>query len=601
MKTGFVFSEKLSRGKVHGEDAHPYVMNNIVAVADGLGGRGPEQYRDIETGEIYTSAYIGANTVIEAVQTIPHNELSSDSIKNAIMKGFNYARKKYKKVCMGVSSSMFKIFPTTLALGYIDNNWLHAFWCGDSRVYVLDCKKGLIQISKDDLADEKLDPFTNIVESGQMSQYVSLSSDFVINESIYQLSHENTIVFAASDGAFDYFQSPMHLEMFLLKTLQASTSFEEFIINMQSGLVEISGDDISVGLVFEGSDSYVNWKASTKERFEILGKDLDVVEERKRLLDENSKVLDEIHEEISRLYGSIISMEIPGIVKKILKKQLTEEQETKLRCVLPGTLTQKVDNHISEIQKIKVLHKELENTLMLEIANDYLKREQANIRIWTNEHKYRELLSERSRLKGKFAEIAEKLTEIGKVLTSKSHIITGELIQEKPISEEFIDDMKNIFNEFLAVVYQGAVFGKLARRKEKCENAITKLRIIVAENNKIMYRDFLYSNETLPFGVSDKTRELVEVFRQKLSESSKLNESAMRLERELSDCLLSMSSYETISVLCDGVDFSRINELKEKEVTYLQQNSTYEKEVQSLLESIWDNYRKSYEYYQMCA
>jgi len=29
MKTGFVFSEKLSRGKVHGEDAHPYVRNNI--------------------------------------------------------------------------------------------------------------------------------------------------------------------------------------------------------------------------------------------------------------------------------------------------------------------------------------------------------------------------------------------------------------------------------------------------------------------------------------------------------------------------------------------------------------------------------------------
>lgn len=235
---------------------------------------------------------------------------------------------------------------------------------------------------------------------------------------------------------------------------------------------------------------------------------------------------------------------------------------------------------------------------MLEIANDYLKREQANIRIWTNEHKYRELLSERSKLKGNFAEIAEKLTEIGKVLTSKSHIITGELIQEKPISEEFIDDMKNIF---LTVVYQGANFGKLARRKEKCEKAIAKLRISVAENNKIMYRDFLYRNETLPFVVSDKTRELIEVFHQRLSESSKLNESERFLERELSDCLLSMSSYETISVLCDGIDLSRINELKEKEVTYLQQNSTYEKEVQSLLESIWDDYRKSYEHYQMCA
>ena len=268
---------------------------------------------------------------------------------------------------------------------------------------------------------------------------------------------------------------------------------------------------------------------------------------------------------------------------------------------MPGTLTQKVDNHISEIQKIKVLQKELENTLMLEIANDYLKREQANVRIWTNEHKYRKWITERSRLKGTFTEIAEKLTEIGKVLISKSHIITGELIQEKPISEECIDDMKNIFDEFLAVVYQGAVFGKLARRKEKCEKAITKLCISVAENNKIMYRDFLYRNETLPFVVSDKTRELIEVFHQRLSESSKLNESERFLERELSDCLLSMSSYETISVLCDGIDLSRINELKEKEVTYLQQNSTYEKEVQLLLESIWDDYRKSYEHYQMCA
>lgn len=601
MITGCVFSEKFSRGKVHGEDAYPYAVNDIVAVADGLGGRGPEQYKEVETGEIYTSAYIGANTVIESVKTIPREEINKESIKDAIIKGFNHAKEKYEKLHMGVSSSMFKIFPTTLAIGCIDDNLVHAFWCGDSRVYALDSKKGLIQITKDDLADEELNPFTNISEGGQMSQYVTLSSDFVINESTYHLGHDNTMVFAASDGAFDYFQSPMHFELFLLDTLRLSTSFDEFIFKVQSSLAEISGDDVSIGLVFVGSDSYASWKISTKERLNELKKDITPVEERTLMLSENSKVLEEIHREISESYRNIISMKVPGILEKLLEKQLTEEQIMKLRGGLSEGLLHKVDNYITEIQKNKVMLKELEAALLLEITKDYLNRESLCTRIWSNEYKYRALLKERCAVKENFGALADQLTEMGRVLESKSNFLASDLLREELISNEYIADMKNIFNEYMVVVHQGAALGKLAKRKERCDKAIIKLCQSVSEKNKIIYKQFLYSNGVLPFAISDRTQKLVEVFRLKILERKELKGNTLCLEREVSDCLSSRCSYEILSSLCDSSELSKYTELMEKEDAYTQQNATYEKEIQSLLEDMWDKYRESYEYYEKSA
>ena len=160
------FDAEIVYSSANPKNVYQYVKDNIVAVADGLGGRGPEQYRDIVTGKIYTSAYIGANTVLESIQSIPAEELNAETLRTAIQNGLNTAKSKYEKVHTGISSSMFKTFPTTLALGYIDNmDLLHAYWCGDSRVYVWESERGLLQISKDDLEDEALNPFTNIANA----------------------------------------------------------------------------------------------------------------------------------------------------------------------------------------------------------------------------------------------------------------------------------------------------------------------------------------------------------------------------------------------------------------------------------------------------
>lgn len=604
MRKGRVFVEKLSRGKKQGEDGFPYVADNIVAVADGLGGRGPEQYKDIKTGSIYSSAYIGATTVIEAVQSIPHNQISCDSIKKTIIERLERAQKNYVKISNGISSSMFRIFPTTLALGCIDdNNILHAFWCGDSRVYVWNPQNGLIQISKDDLIDDALDPLSNIYEGGQMSQYVSLSSDFDINESSYQLETENSIVFAASDGAFDYFRSPMHFEMFLLNKMQESASFEEFLFNVKCALEENSGDDVSMAVLFVGSDSYASWKFGIRERFKVLKQNLDVVDEKEKQLDENNNRLEEIRKEIQQISGNIISMATPGIIGRIFDMNMQSEQDKELREILPKTLMCKIDDHISEKHRYESIKSEVEGALLLNLAKDLLGRDSANMGIWTTEYKYRQLIIEKQKILARVERIGERVGELAKELYEQYHIISGELVQGKSISVEYVEKIKSISNELISHLAQVVVLGKLSKRKAKCEADINKICQGVVDKNREYFRGFIYDQRTLTFDISEITTTLFGKMQQIRTKINALDENEQNIKREIVEYLSSVSSLETIKALLGDVDMSKFYELKEKEGLHVSQRSIYEKEIEIELKNIWARYRKTYEFYnhEKCA
>lgn len=599
MKTGCVFSEKLSRGKMHGEDAYPYVKDNIVAVADGLGGRGPEQYRDIVTGKIYTSAYIGANTVLESIQSIPAEELNAETLRTAIQNGLNTAKSKYEKVHTGISSSMFKTFPTTLALGYIDNmDLLHAYWCGDSRVYVWESERGLLQISKDDLEDEALNPFTNIAEGGRMSQFISLSTNYSINEASYQIGKEkNALIFAASDGVFDFFQSPMHFEMFLLELLQKNESFDAFITELQSSLVRISGDDVSMGMLFKGSSTYNCWKFDFKKRMDVLKNEMDEIEKNKELLIENDRKISVINQKISELSKEILSRESAEIVNKLVDAEFPEEIVKEFIRLIPKELAQEMSEYQEEVKKNVAMLKEMEKILLMKLAKEYLQREQTHLWIWTNEYKYKELINERELIKNTFEELAKRIKKLGNVMMENTNAVAEKLIHENVVDEEYFPEAKKIMGEILSIMQQVENQGKLVKRKERCEYSIDKICEITAEKYQKLYKEFIWEDKELSFSVNSEIRDLLEAFRHSKTEKITLMGKREELKKRIQDHLLNSNIYEIAEKFCREEEMLKFAEFKKCECEYLQQQSIYEKEIQTKLENMWNVYRKSYESY----
>lgn len=594
MMTGYIYNEKLSHRKIHGEDAYPYVNDNIVAIADGLGGRGPEEYKD-KDGNIYTSAYIGANSVIKAIGSMSGDELDTNSIKSAILYELDEADKQYDKIPMGVTSSLFKKFPTTLALGYVNDNILKAFWCGDSRVYALSSEKGLIQISKDDLAED-LDPFKNIIESGQMSQYISLSSDFVINESIYEIGNANTIVFVASDGVFDSFESPMHFELFLLSKLQEADEFEVFISSIQNEIIKISGDDVSAGFIFCGTEVYEDWKESTRNRFEMVKEELEVIEVKNRLIVESERIIEENKCEIKKKCNEIMVKKAPEIAEKIVCENMTAE-EREISNNFLGELKDKLGCLQKRKHTLVNLEKEFEKAFLDKIVIDYLNREQKKIGRWTNEFKFKELNNEKLYIHNKFRELINGLIETEHLIEEKNEELIEEFEKDKFIDNRIIKEIKIFLDDYIELISKGSISGRIARRKEKCDKAIATLCNSVIEENRTIFMSYIYDNMSIPFAISNNTQNCIDKFKITISELEEVDKKLFEIEEELSVSLSKINDYEKIKYFLKNEESEQIIKLIENINRNLERTKKYENDIITILDSMWSRYRINYEYY----
>lgn len=596
MKTGKVFYEKLSRGKMHGEDAYPYAEDNLIAVADGLGGRGPEKYKDND-GNIFTSAYIGANTVINAIGSMMKDEINATTIKDAITQGLNEAIHHFNKMSIGVSSSLFKIFPTTLALAYLDNDTLRTFWCGDSRVYVLSSSKGLIQVSKDDLADEELDPYKNINESGQMSQYISLSSDYVINESIYEMENENAAVFVASDGMFDYFESPMNFEFFLLNKLQESDSFDEFICSVQNGIVEITGDDVSAGFIFYGSEIYEDWKNSTKDRLFMLRKAFETIEKNREMIEGINALITKKQSEKKEIIKEIMSEKAPDIAMKIVQEKMTDGEKEKVNIYLSQEMKEKVNSLLSKKNELVRDKAELEELFLKKIAEDYLQRNQKKIARWTDEYKYKTLVNEKLSIHNSFSELIDELTKTENVIKTRSKIILQKLENDDFIENQIVDDIKILFEDYMELISQGAVSGKIAKKMEKYEKSMAKLCNGVVVKNKTIFLSYLYDDVSIPFGISEYTQSSIEKMNETMMGIEELSTAISEVEEELTLFLTEIDEYEKVRIFAKDFELSLLDNLFDSINTNLEKKERYENDITCLLDSMWNKYRINYEYY----
>lgn len=290
---------------IKNEDAIPYIGDNLLVVADGLGGSGstvhqidrsshrnmhseimsgifgdishasPEAVQYIEEliapileGEDATSALWASRIVIaRCVYALTEGEfkdarLDDDKVRSELVqfisKGLHNTVEKF-----GLQKGKYDgqlLLPTTLAfIRYADEGdsvIAEAVWAGDSRLYAL-VPEGLKLLSVDDEDDSGA--ITNL--------FYSDNGKVRLNYLRHKLT-KPCVLMAVSDGVFDPFDPHDHLgvEHTLLSAIAESDSEQELADTLHGFYDGVHGDDATMAFVSFGFADFADMKKILKER-----------------------------------------------------------------------------------------------------------------------------------------------------------------------------------------------------------------------------------------------------------------------------------------------------------------------------------------------
>ncbi len=260
-----------------GEDSYLYLANEdmvVLGVFDGCGGSGARKYPAFDN---HTGAYMGSRIVsgvihdwFDCYASGTPEERWLICLKEEITRNLKrYDEKGGKSLIKG---SMVSSFPTTAAFTvcrYIENKLcVDYIWAGDSRGYLLN-GKGLFQITEDDVDGE--DAMSNLANDGVITNMISASSDFVLHKK--RLEPEMPcIVINATDGCFNYLQSPMHFEFLLLDSLLSADSIVQWEKNLKHNLRAVSGDDHDLTMALFGYEGFETLHEAYENRMVYVAK-----------------------------------------------------------------------------------------------------------------------------------------------------------------------------------------------------------------------------------------------------------------------------------------------------------------------------------------
>ena len=189
-----------------------------MVVFDGSGGAGSERHHELDNRK---SAYIASRSCAYYFDYLIGNLNNQSPIKNVddlSWQLYSYLVKINNQYPMDkFESTLVDILPTTICGAFIKNKQnnisVDFIWAGDSRGYIID-ENGLSQVTEDDV-DSK-DAYYNIFDDSIMNNRIHGNSEkerFQIHTTNIDLKSKGIII-CATDGCYDYFNSPMVFEFF---------------------------------------------------------------------------------------------------------------------------------------------------------------------------------------------------------------------------------------------------------------------------------------------------------------------------------------------------------------------------------------------------
>lgn len=257
----------------HEEDAPAIADEKYVVICDGVGGGG--QNKHTVDGEVRSSAYLGSRLLSKTCKEffdanydrICENMANAGEIvaelKSTIKNAFDEYVKKYSLVKLFKGKDMRMLPSTLVAVVYKQNgDTIDALVinAGDSRAYYLTPSGGLQQISKDDV-DGDVDAYE---KSTKINNCVSQDREFYFNYGYYQLKAP-CVIFASSDGCFDYIETTMAFEFDMEALLcghkdklkDDPTAFGEAVGDVIVKLTGLQDDCSMAACVFGLSDEFL--------------------------------------------------------------------------------------------------------------------------------------------------------------------------------------------------------------------------------------------------------------------------------------------------------------------------------------------------------
>lgn len=225
----FVLSIHQSAIPENGEDSYCYSFceaAGIMGVFDGCGGLGARQHAFYSgKTEAFMASRLCAGAFYDRFQDMPPAILNSpERFQTEYIKFICEYCPDVLRLCkppvsdaaVTLRGSMVKTLPTTAAAVLIQPSShrkeirIHPIWAGDSRAYLLDAD-GLAQLTYDDSTVS--DPQENLYEDGILRNILCEGKPPRLHTSEI-LVNSPVLVFAATDGCFGYFSTPMEFEGF---------------------------------------------------------------------------------------------------------------------------------------------------------------------------------------------------------------------------------------------------------------------------------------------------------------------------------------------------------------------------------------------------
>lgn len=235
----YVVRVATSKGQGHRENEDCYVCNDrFIVLADGMGGE--------SDGEV------ASKLAVETVSSILKNGLSDDMAADELQRlAFDAIHKADDCIMSHVADEPSAAgMGTTIVILIRQKQNLYIAWCGDSRCYVYNPKRGIHSLTKDhsyvqDLVDAgriTVDESYTHPDSNLITRFVGGGSETCIPDFTTCCLHPRDIVVACSDGLSGYCRDRAIEEQ--IENTSDKEQLPAALLNL--ALVQGSDDDITV-------------------------------------------------------------------------------------------------------------------------------------------------------------------------------------------------------------------------------------------------------------------------------------------------------------------------------------------------------------------